>query len=90
LSSRKSFEHDVWDRKKCRFHSSFSDAIYGYLGLNNDFYHNPSKLFAFNDISVDFYLSFTTNGREHFIPRHIDFIVELIYIFNIDEVDINH
>jgi hypothetical protein len=86
----KRFHYDVWDRKKCRFHSSFSDANFGYLGMNNDFYQNPSKLFSFNETTMDFYLSFTTNGREHFIPRHIDFIIELIYIFDVTDVDINH
>jgi hypothetical protein len=81
ISYKKSFDYDVWDRKKCQFHSNISDTNFGYLGLNNDFYQNPSKLFSYTETSMDFYLSFTTNGREHWIPRHIDFIVELIYIF---------
>jgi hypothetical protein len=35
---------------------------------------------------MDFYLAFTTNGREHWIPRHIDFIVELIYIYDVEDL----
>jgi hypothetical protein len=82
----KGFTHDVWDRKRCVFHASFSDANYGYLGLNNDFYQSPSKLFTFNESSMDFYLAFTTNGREYWLPRQIDFVVELTYIFDVEEV----
>jgi hypothetical protein len=82
----KKFENNIWDRKKCIFHSSFSNANFGYLGMNNDFYQNPSKLFSFNETSMDFYLAFTSNGREHWIPRHIDFIVELIYIYAVEDV----
>jgi hypothetical protein len=90
LSEIKIFERDVWDRRRAHFHTSFSDANYGFIGLHGDFYQNPTKLFGFNETSVDFYVQFTTNGRDYFLPRHLGFIIELVYIYNINNVEISH
>jgi hypothetical protein len=86
----KIFEHDVWDRRRAYFHTSFSDANYGYVGLHGDFYQNPTKLFGFSETGVNFNVQFTTNGRDYFLPRHVGFIIELVYIYNVQNVEINH
>jgi hypothetical protein len=86
----KVFSNDVWDRKRAHFHASFSDANYGFIGLHGDFYQTPTKLFGFNETTVDFYVQFTTNGRDYFLPRHLGFIIELVYIYNVNNVEISH
>jgi hypothetical protein len=86
----KIFERDVWNRQRAYFHTSFSDANYGYIGLHGDFYQTPTKLFGFKETGVEFNVQFTTNGREYFLPRHLGFIIELVYVYNVDTVEISH
>ena len=40
-SKSKKFDN-VWDRSHIEFHASFSDAKYGFIGCNNDFYYKPT------------------------------------------------
>ena len=84
----KTFEHEVWDRKLTQFHASFSTASRQYIGINNDFWQAPTRLFPFNKSST-FYIRFTHDGVNFFIPRHSQFIIELSFIFNYKKVKIN-
>jgi hypothetical protein len=58
--------------------------------MRNDFWATPTKLFDFNDETNEFYLKFSSDGRHYFLPRYSGFIIELVYIVNIDNVEISH
>ena len=65
------------------FHSSFSDARKGFLGLNDEFYSKPSLLFKSPYDGPTFYISFYVNdGKASIIPRYCRFIVQLCFILN--------
>ena len=78
------FEFDnVWDRGYIEFHSTFSDARKGFLGLNDEFYSKPSLLFKSPYDGPTFYISFYVNdGKASIIPRYCRFIVQLCFILN--------
>ena len=78
------FEFDnVWDRGYIEFHSTFSDARKGFLGLNDEFYSKPSLLFKSPYDGPTFYISFYVNdGKTSIIPRYCRFIVQLCFILN--------
>ena len=74
---------DVWDRGYIEFHSSFSDARKGFLGLNDEFYSKPSLLFKSPYDGPTFYISFYVNdGKTSIIPRYCRFIIQLCFILN--------
>ena len=73
---------DVWDRKSLIFHSSFSDAKRGYIGLNGDNFDRPTKFFEPPTNSSNFQIRFTTDGINNLLPRYCQFIVELSFIYN--------
>ena len=74
---------DVWDRGYIEFHSSFSDARKGFLGLNDEFYSKPSLLFKSPYDGPTFYISFYVNdGKASIIPRYCRFIIQLCFILN--------
>ena len=77
----KTFEEGVWNRKLAQFHASFSNASRQYIGLNNDFWYAPNRLFFYNHTST-FSIRFSFDGIHYFLPRYSMFIVELTYIFN--------
>ena len=78
------FEFDnVWDRGYIEFHSTFSDARKGFLGLNDEFYSKPSLLFKSPYDGPTFYISFYVNdGKTSIIPRYCRFIIQLCFILN--------
>jgi hypothetical protein len=82
LSYHKSFESEVWDRKRVQFHATFSDARNRYIGSNGDRYDSPSKLYRYVLTDPMFYIRFTTDGRTNFIPRYCSIIIELCFILN--------
>ena len=86
-SVRKEFKNNVWNRKQLFFHASFSNCNRKYIGCNKDFWTTPTKLFLVNN-QTEFDLHFTTDGKQRITPRHSSFIVELIYAFNTNTVEI--
>ena len=70
------------------FHASFSNCNINYIGLRADFIHPPTKVFESTG-GTDFYLKFSTDGVNYFLPRYNGFLLELIYILNINNVEIN-
>ena len=86
-SPNKAFSDNVWNRKQAFFHTSFSNCNRRYIGCNNDFWSSPTKKFTGND-ETEFTLFFTTDAKHKFTPRYCDFIVELVYIYNTDNVEI--
>jgi hypothetical protein len=89
-SPDKTFHDNVWNRKRAMFHATFSNALRRYIGIRNDFWGHPTKFYSFNDNTTEFYVRFTTDGRHYFIPRYSGFIIELVYIINMENVEIGH
>ena len=84
----KEFSDGVWNRTIVQFHASFSFTSRQYIGLNNDFWQSPTKLFHFYNSST-FAVRFSFDGIHYFIPRYVQFIIELSYIFNYKRVKVN-
>ena len=80
-SKSKKFDN-VWDRSHIEFHASFSDAKYGFIGCNNDFYYKPNVLFNPPTDGPVFKIRFTSDGKTPILPRYCRFIVQLTFILN--------
>lgn len=80
-SKSKNFDN-VWDRSHIEFHASFSDARYGFIGCNNDFYYKPNVLFNPPTDGPIFKIRFTIDGKKPILPRYCRFIVQLTFILN--------
>lgn len=80
-SKSKKFDN-VWDRSHIEFHASFSDAKYGFIGCNNDFYYKPNVLFNPPTDGPVFKIRFTIDGKKHILPLYCRFIVQLTFILN--------
>ena len=80
-SDSKTF-HNVWDRSSLQFHASFSDNRRGFIGLNNDFYENPSVFYDPPTNSSNFWIRFTTDGVHQILPRYCRFYIGLCYVRN--------
>ena len=80
-SKLKKFDN-VWDRSHIEFHASFSDAKYGFIGCNNDFYYKPNVLFNPPTDGPVFKIRFTIDGKKPILPRYCRFIVQLTFILN--------
>lgn len=81
LSESKTFKN-VWDRSSLQFHASFSDNRRGFIGLNNDFYENPSVFYDPPTNSSNFWIRFTTDGVHQILPRYCRFYIGLCYVRN--------
>lgn len=77
--------HNVWDRNDLYFHASFSTSKRQYIGINNDFYMAPNKLFSFPTNTSEFTIRFTTDGIKNILPLYSNFIIELIFIINYEK-----
>ena len=75
------FKNEVWDRINCRFHATFTGTN-KMIGFNNDFYQNVSKLYSFRSQPSAFSIRFSTDGKHFFLPRHCDWVLELVYLCN--------
>ena len=73
---------NVWDRQSLQFHASFSNNRRNFIGLNNDFYENPSIFYDPPTNKSDFWIKFTTDGRNQFIPRYCRFYIGLSFVRN--------
>ena len=80
-SESKTFKN-VWDRSSLQFHASFSDNRRGFIGLNNDFYENPSVFYDPPTNSSNFWIKFTTDGIHQILPRYCRFYIGLCYVRN--------
>ena len=80
-SNEKSF-HNVWDRSSLQFHASFSDNRRSFIGLNKDFYENPSVFYDPPTNSSNFWIRFTTDGVHQVLPRYCRFYIGLCFVRN--------
>jgi hypothetical protein len=78
---------NVWSRRKAYIHSSFSDSNRGYIGLRNDFWQQPSKIYTYCNHGTEFWIRFTTNGVNGFLPIHCGLIVELVFVCDYDNIE---
>lgn len=79
---------NVWNRKKAVFHSTFSNCKRNYIGLRNDFWPSPTKTFIYSNAGQEFYVRFTTNGIDPFLPEHSELIIELVFIVDYKNINI--
>ena len=89
LTFKKEFNYtNIWDRKQAYIHSTFSDSRRGYIGLRNDFWTSPTKLYVYSNGGQEFYIRFTTDGKNSFLPIHSGFVIELVFIVDYSNVEI--
>ena len=74
--------HDVWDRVSLQFHASFSNNKRNFIGLNGDFYDSPSVFYDPPTNTSDFWIKFTTDGRNQFLPRYCRFYIGISFVRN--------
>jgi len=79
--------NNVWSRRQAYIHSTFSDTKRGYIGLRNDFWSSPTKSYVYSNGGQEFYIRFTTDGVNPFIPLYSGFIIELVFVVDEDKVD---
>ena len=72
----------VWDRASLQFHASFSNNKRNFIGLNNDFYTSPSIFYDAPTNASDFWIKFTTDGRNQFLPRYCRFYIGISFVRN--------
>ena len=72
----------VWDRVSLQFHASFSNNKRHFIGLNKDFYISPSVFYDGPTNASDFWVKFTTDGRNQFLPRYCRFYISLAFVRN--------
>ena len=80
-SNTKTFTN-VWDRVSLQFHASFSNNKRNFIGLNNDFYDCPSIFYDAPTNASDFWIKFTTDGRNQFLPRYCRFYIGISFVRN--------
>ena len=73
---------NVWDRVSLQFHASFSNNKRNFIGLNNDFYDCPSVFYDGPTNASDFWIKFTTDGRNQFLPRYCRFYIGISFVRN--------
>ena len=73
---------NVWDRSTLQFHASFSDNRRGFIGLNEDFYENPSVFYDPPSNMFNFWIKFTTDGIHQILPRYSRFYIGLCFVRN--------
>ena len=72
----------VWDRISLQFHASFSNNKRNFIRLNNDFYTSPSIFYDAPTNASDFWIKFTTDGRNQFLPRYCRFYIGISFVRN--------
>lgn len=73
---------NVWDRSTLQFHASFSDNRRGFIGLNDDFYQNPSVFYDPPSNTFNFWIKFTTDGIHQILPLYSRFYIGLCFVRN--------
>ena len=75
--------NNVWNRHTLFVHASFVNGTsFQVLGMNDDFYPKPSKMYRFNGNSPDFYFELSYDGIHPQKHRFARFVIQLAYIFN--------
>jgi hypothetical protein len=74
--------YSVWDRVSLQFHASFSNNKRNFIGLNKDFYISPSVFYDGPTNASDFWVKFTTDGRNQFLPRYCRFYIGISFVRN--------
>ena len=72
----------VWDRVSLQFHASFSNNKRNFIGLNNDFYTSPSIFYDAPTNASDFWIKFSTDGRNQILPRYCRFYIGISFVRN--------
>ena len=72
----------VWDRVSLQFHASFSNNKRNFIGLNNDFYTSPSVFYDPPTNASDFWIKFSTDGRNQILPRYCRFYIGISFVRN--------
>ena len=73
---------NVWNRDTFYCHASFSDSPRKIIGINKDFWENPSVFYEYSDNSNDFNIYFTTDTVHRILPRNGVLLIQISYIFN--------
>lgn len=81
MSINKVFD-EVWSRDAIFFHSSFSTSKRKYIGINGDFFTNPTVLYPPPTNESTFSIRFTSNGSKNILIRHCVFMIQLTFIVN--------
>jgi hypothetical protein len=80
--------NEVWDRRSAFIHTTFSTSKRGYCGMHKDKWEVPTKRFTFNDDTSEFWIRFTTDGHERFLPRYCGMLFEFTFLTNFDNAEI--
>lgn len=73
---------DVWNRQDLYFHSSFSDSTRQIIGVNGDFWEEPSVYYPAALNSNRFTIRFTQDTVTSIVPRYGVMLVQFCLIFN--------
>lgn len=74
--------NNVWNRDSFYCHASFSDSPKQIIGINHDFWMQPSVFYDYSDNSNDFNVYFTTDTIHRILPRNGVMLIQISYIFN--------
>ena len=74
--------NNVWNRDSFYCHATFSDSPKQIIGINHDFWMQPSVLYDYSDNSNDFNIYFTTDTVHRILPRNGVMLIQISYIFN--------
>ncbi len=72
----------VWNRHDLYFHASFSDSTRQIIGVNSDFWPEPSVFYDGTRTSDDFTIRFTDDTVTSIVPRHGVLLVQFSLIYN--------
>ena len=82
--------NNVWNRDTFYCHASFSDSPKQIIGINHDFWMQPSVFYDYSDNSNDFNVYFTTDTVHRILPRNGVMLIQLSYIFNYQTSMLNY
>ena len=82
--------NNVWNRDTFYCHASFSDSPKQIIGINHDFWMQPSVFYDYSDNSNDFNVYFTTDTVHRILPRNGVMLIQISYIFNYQTSMLNY
>ena len=82
--------NNVWNRDSFYCHASFSDSPKHIIGINHDFWMQPSVFYDYSDNSNDFNVYFSTDTVHRILPRNGVMLIQLSYIFNYQNSYLNY
>ena len=81
---------NVWNRDTFYCHASFSDSPKQIIGINHDFWMQPSVFYDYSDNSNDFNVYFTSDTVHRILPRNGVMLIQISYIFNYQTSMLNY